>query len=33
MIVGILGSADRYEDRTSRRARRTLLVQPFVLGR
>jgi hypothetical protein len=33
MIVGILGSADRHEDRTGRRARRTLLVQPFVLGR
>jgi glycine/D-amino acid oxidase-like deaminating enzyme len=33
MIVGILGSADRHEDRTGRRARRTLLVRPFVLGR
>jgi glycine/D-amino acid oxidase-like deaminating enzyme len=33
MIVGVLGSADRHEDRTGHRARRTLLVQPFVLGR
>jgi glycine/D-amino acid oxidase-like deaminating enzyme len=33
MIVGILGSADRHEDRTGHKARRTLLVQPFVLGR
>ena len=33
MIVGILGSADRHEDRTGRPARRTLLVRPFVLGR
>ena len=33
MIVGILGSADRHEDRTGRRARRTLLVRPFILGR
>jgi len=33
MIVGILGSADRHEDRTGHKARRTLLVKPFVLGR
>jgi glycine/D-amino acid oxidase-like deaminating enzyme len=32
-IVSVLGSADRHEDRTGRRALRTLLVQPFVLGR
>ncbi len=29
-IVAILGSADRYEDRTDRRARRTTLVAPFM---
>ncbi len=29
-IVDVLGSADRYEDRTSRCARRTILVAPFV---
>ena len=29
-IVAILGSADRYEDRTDRRARRTTLVAPFL---
>jgi glycine/D-amino acid oxidase-like deaminating enzyme len=32
-IVGILGSADRREDRTGRRARRTRLVAPFVMSR
>ena len=32
-IVSVLGSSDRYEDRTDRPARRTRLVQPFVLGR
>ena len=32
-IVAVLGSSDRYEDRTDRSARRTRLVQPFVLGR
>lgn len=29
-IVNVLGSADRYEDRTDRPARRTALVAPFV---
>jgi glycine/D-amino acid oxidase-like deaminating enzyme len=33
LIISILGSADRHEDATGRRARRTRLVQPFVLGR
>ena len=32
-IVSVLGSADRAEDATDRSARRTRLVQPFVLGR
>ena len=32
-IVAVLGSSDRFEDRTDRPARRTRLVQPFVLGR
>ncbi len=32
-IVSVLGSADRAEDATDRRARRTTLVAPFVLGR
>jgi glycine/D-amino acid oxidase-like deaminating enzyme len=32
-IVGILGSADRAEDRTGRWARRTTLVKPFVMSR
>ena len=32
-IVAVLGSSDRVEDRTDRPARRTRLVQPFVLGR
>ncbi len=29
-IVGVLASADRYEDRTDRKARRTALVTPFL---
>lgn len=32
-IVGVLGSADRREDATGRRARRTRLVAPFVMTR
>ena len=32
-IVGTLGSADRYEDRTDRPARRTRLVGPFTQAR
>ncbi len=32
-IVSVLGSADRSEDHTGRRARRTRLVAPFVIGR
>jgi hypothetical protein len=29
-IVSVLGSADRYEDRTNRPARRTAIVAPFM---
>ena len=32
-IISILGSADRIEDRTGRRARRVRLVEPFILPR
>ena len=32
-IVSVLGSADRSEDATGRRAKRTKLVAPFVIGR
>jgi glycine/D-amino acid oxidase-like deaminating enzyme len=32
-IVSVLGSADRHEDATGRRARRTKLVAPFVMSR
>ena len=32
-IISVLGSADRAEDRSGRRARRTKLVAPFVLPR